>query len=546
MKKLLSFKNNQEELIVFLNEKKLVFAKRSKKNITFDLDKKEINLIEEVLSQVLPTKELIDLGNIKDNNKEFRHFFDKINGYHLFYNNDLSIIPIKDFYKLNKKYNNETLCSEDYDFDTDYIEEDFTDEEYETEEELRRYIKVNGILKKVIVSLSALFIALSLGITYKLNEDKIEKFKSDLFPKNYTFEDVVEVIENNPKIGDEEKKLFLSCPEYIESCLPYFSEIMYDNLKNMSINYVNNQCEYSSTVTGDHNIDTKEIRAFSSNSLTKENENVFTHEYLHAFHERNYSLGMPFYEFLNVVINNEYFGKEELESGEAYDEGYLWLYEVGYTMLELFEPDTLRNYHANPDYHILVDGLTSIIPDEEMAISFLNDLNEYQTLVKSNKKDDLTYQDIMKLSLKLKKTIGKYYEIKFNKSIDEDMNVLYFNDSLKATVKIMDYLNVDRTFLDLMYKSIKVKTFKHFFNDTYKDSLVLIVPTKFQESKINIAEGMNLESVLELYQDYDLSYQKTDTGYEITLYTPIYNESSIEISANELNNNLNNTNSISK
>ena len=101
------------------------------------------------------------------------------------------------------------------------------------------------------------------------------------------------------------------------------------------------------------------------------------------------------------------------------------------------------------------------------------------------------------------------------------MNVLYFNDSLKATVKIMDYLNVDRTFLDLMYKSIKVKTFKHFFNDTYKDSLVLIVPTKFQESKINIAEGMNLESVLELYQDYDLSYQKTD-------------------------NNLNNTNSISK
>ncbi len=540
MKKLLSFEHNGYKLIVFLQDKNFLFAKEEKKNITFELTEEEKNLINEVMSKVFPTKKLVNLGNISYKKREFKHFFDKVNGFHLFYLKDGSMPTVSDFIALNKKYNQETFCFKKNPFDYLDIESDFKDEPYETKEEIERYIEINGKLKKVVVFLLTLFISISLGITYKLNEDKILSLKRSIFTKSYSFSDVVSLIQNNPRIGEAEKRIFLSCPEYIESCLPYFNDILYENLKDMTISYVSSKCEYSDTVAGNHNIDTKEIQIFSSTSLNSGNENVVTHEYLHVFHERNYNLGMPFYEFLNVVINNEYFGNDEIQSGLSYDEGYTWLYEFGYIMLELFDTDTLRSYHANPDYHILIDKLVEIIPDEELAYGLLSDIEEYQSKFKENKNTPLDNDEMKTLKKRIKGTLRKYYEAKFNQSIYNNMNVLYFYEPTLATVEIMEHLGIDKNFLPLMSRSIKVKSYKHFFNGEENDSIVFIVPVQFEETKINISDGLSIDTILDLYQDYYLSYQKTEKGYEITLYSPIYNEKSIEVSASDIGLNFSN------
>ena len=104
-------------------------------------------------------------------------------------------------------------------------------------------------------------------------------------------------------------------------------------------------------------------------------------------------------------------------------------------MLDLFDSETLKAYHAHPDLQMLIDSLMNIIPDEDMAYNLLNDFNDYFLACKGYydidkklfdyKSKDEFFEDMCILTPLLKENLKKYWELKHSKSISSDPFIYY-------------------------------------------------------------------------------------------------------------------------
>lgn len=110
MDELLKFKYKDYELVLLYDGKIVHYAKKENNTLNYNISSNDKSLIKFIYKMVMPSKNLSLRKDIIMANKTYRHFVDKNNFIHLFYevkNNEL-VIPIPDVRKkLNLLYNNQ-------------------------------------------------------------------------------------------------------------------------------------------------------------------------------------------------------------------------------------------------------------------------------------------------------------------------------------------------------------------------------------------------------------------------------------------------------
>ncbi len=110
LEELLKFKYKDYELVLLYDGKIVHYAKKENNTLNYNISSNDKSLIKFIYKMVMPSKNLSLRKDIIMANKTYRHFVDKNNFIHLFYevkNNEL-VIPIPDVRKkLNLLYNNQ-------------------------------------------------------------------------------------------------------------------------------------------------------------------------------------------------------------------------------------------------------------------------------------------------------------------------------------------------------------------------------------------------------------------------------------------------------
>lgn len=435
MQKIISFEYNNCEYILFY-DKELICGKNINGKLSFDLTQDEKDLVFSVYSKVVPTDNLKKLRNVTIHKKVFQHFFDLTNRLHVFYDEFNNIPKLEDFIILNKLYNNQKQYFESIKKDKKALKEE-KDANY-----IRRNVSVYKRNKKEKICVN-IFLSLCLIYTGFVHLQRVPKIanviqiETGLYKQYESLNenDIINAINNNPNLSNEEKKYLSSFNDFFTDMLPYwdYSDVM-DSLSKMTINYTP---ESASKVNGTWDPIFRQISIYESTKLTKDNIGSLRHEFFHTTTSKAASLGITiddgFYELLNRVMDDEY---SYLDSTcIEYDYGYNYIEEIGYIMLDLFDSETLKAYHAKPDLQMLIDSLMNIIPDEDMAYNLLNDFNDYFLACKGYydidkklfdyKSKDEFFEDMCTLTPLLKENLKKYWELKHSKSISSDPFIYY-------------------------------------------------------------------------------------------------------------------------
>ena len=486
MQKFGEFSYNNIDYIIYLKNKHFFGAKKEKRLLTNE----ENRLMQDVLKQILPSGAIISLKKTIYNHNYYQHYLDLNNNIHYFYGQN-----INDLINLCYLYNNEE----------EYVLDKHLDKEKIREMRYKRLVKINKTLITINISILAFLTIIPLikpDIGKYIN-NPVSLAIREIDKREMTLEEVYDYLDKNPYLSQEEKEYIHRYEDFIVSELPYTNyQDLKDNLLNMRTFYHNelgqNLGTWSYSGKNKYNID---IYYCGENlALNPQNYNIFSHEVLHAFtvnykHEPSYL--NPFYEFLNMVLNNEYASNEENISFN-YDKGYSFLNNEGFAIMELFNPETLRNFHANFKGDILFNELEMIIPDKNLAISLFNTFNDYYNLITSH-----VYTNEERDSLKnsLKEIIAQYYEAKYQKPTFDDIYMLYLLDSNKLIDELASH-NQDYTI------EFKIVHNKYYFNQNLPQDYQFLITLKIPETN-EIIQEMYLDSTNKVEELYTFVSQRT-------------------------------------
>ncbi len=461
MRLLGDFIYNNIKYSIYIANKKFTFSKTLNNEEIFNLSEEEHNLIKEVLTQILPTGNLIKLNDITYNHKKYNHYLDITNDLHYFYGEKNNI---KDLANLCNLYNNE----EEYVCDKHLNKEDKAKKRYQ------RLVKANKILITLNISLIA-FLSIVPKIYPDINKyinNPINLAIRELDDRVMTLEEVYEYLDKNPYLSEKEKAYIHNYEDFIITELPYTNyQDLKENLLNMHTCYHDEEYKYRGSWTyfgkNKYNID---IYYSKNEDLEEIDYGTFSHEVLHTFsvnyaHTPKYM--SPFYEFINMVLNNEY-SPVSKEDYYSYDYSYYSISSEGYALMELFNPDTLRKFHAECNGNILLDELEKIIPDRKLGIRLFNDLNDYFNMISSN---NYSNEEMYDVEMDFKNIINQYYLAKYNQNISDNIYMSYLLDfnpiiqRLSATYK--DYI-VEFQCVDMKYYFNTKRTVGNEFKLTLK------------------------------------------------------------------------------
>ena len=435
---------NNTKYLIYINNKKFTFSKVVNNEEVFALSEEEHNLIKEVLKQILPTGNIIKLNNVIYNRHKYNHYLDVTNDLHYFYGQNNNI---KDLADLCYLYNNEV----------EYVCDKHLNNEDKAKKRYQRLVKANKILITLNISLVAF-----LSIIPKINPD-INRYINnpvtlairELDNRVMTLEEVYDYLDQNPYLSEKEKEYIHKFEDFIITELPYTNyQDLKENLMNMRTIYHEEAGEFRGTWTYQgkekYNIDIYNSK--SNGDLEESDYSTFSHEVLHAFtvnygHQPRYM--SPFYEFINMVLNNEFVSNEG--GYYQYDIGYSALNNEGYALMELFNTDTLRRFHAGYDGNILLRELEMIIPDQWLGIKLFNTFNDYYLMLKSH---TYTNEELNSIKSELKTMINRYYLAKNKQNISENIYMAYLLDVNTLINKLASSYNdyvIEFQFVNMKY-----------------------------------------------------------------------------------------------
>ena len=465
MIEILNFTNNNETYYLFFKEK-FICAKKVNDKLLYNLTESEINLIRYVFSQVIPTNNTVDLYPVSFHNKKFTHLFDTVNNLHVFYE-EKQLPCLEDFVSLNILYNSRPEYIASYDSSSGNENKQKEKAKNTRSDIIKGSIKayVKGMIIGSVISVTVVLPSL-----HHLAEKSPDELYSFAYYKQYDQESnnpnaytidvdtnidtidvdtIIDSIKSNPNTSDIEKELFLSFQDFFEDQLPYLSaKDVIDNQSKLHIDYISDSNEESNgsvkatwSVAGE---DIYSIKVYESTGLNDNNISDVIHEGFHTFTDKFYvlhrSIDGQFYEFLNTVMAHEYTLYE--------DDSYSWLYNYSYLMLELFDEETLREYHAKPRLNNLIDKLEEIIPDRDMAYNLFYVLNEYDISCRGyykldeelakQKTEEEWHEDLISWREILKSYLKDYYEAKYECNIDDDIYIYFLYDSESAIIKLLN------------------------------------------------------------------------------------------------------------
>jgi len=478
MKEILKFKDLGILYSLKVDNNELIYQKNENGNISTNLNKDEIKLINTIFFNLIPSQNIKNLGYINYNNKKINHLYDLNNSFHIFYENEKDIT--EDCLTLNDIFNNQE----------EYLALKETNSNNNSKY-TKRKVKVGKkvisvlVLSTFILTTSVFYIKgihnLVSLISNHIKEHKyyeeVEKYQD----RQLTVEEIIASINNNPQLTQEEKEFFLSAKNFFNDNIEYFDYYtVIDNLNNLHIEYIKeeskNPGQYEDfTYTQDAK---GRIRVYKSTNFSDAPKYALSHGFLHAFTKMS-NTDNYFYEGLHVLINNEYFGNS------FYDNGYKVLKNYVYIICELINPEVLRQYHAHNDIKYLIDALTKIIPDENMAITLLTDIDficEAEILRNSSqeKYNKLKAEYSLKTN-EIDILLKKYYQAKFQISPEEDLYAFFCFNPLNACTKIASELDFSLNAFRKADEFTIIKQYKKIFNKTGYDNLVLSLCDEVKE-----------------------------------------------------------------
>lgn len=552
--------DNINYVIVRVNDV-LRFGKIVNENLVFDITQKERQLINDVFKEILPSNNMVTLGVLRLNNKDFIHFLDKRNWLNVFYeiiNNSLVCPSKEDLIFFNNTFNHQS----------EYVYVGMIEK---NKDFFRRIVKKGEKLITVLIASSTLLISSVLADVVNINQADVVTISANTFmdvgtgeeslaslfdnldsyiemvqpieevdSKDLSEEKIIEAIKNNSNLSDKEKQLFLSCPEFFQERLGYLDyDTVINSLNKLRVVYVNDNGylgnkNVSGTfrrVTKDWNIEDAIITIHNASSFDDAKRDVLTHEFCHVFEKTEVaSFGNSIFEFLNMKINNEYWGKEQGDNG-FYDMGYGNLYKNGCALCEIIDNlEVLNQYHANPNPKYLIDELVKIIPNEELAVQVISCFDKINDLSSSPEFiDQLNY-----CNAQLKKLLTDYYEAKTHSKIIDNELMLYYLDTDKFMENINKKYNLPQ---GASFAPVVIKDKKYLkINDSLDNSFVVQVVDKVEETYEFYTEEEMQFIIAEAGMDFGNRAEKmTDGTFRVKYYQGV---SSVDYALEAFNNNL--------
>lgn len=257
----------------------------------------------------------------------------------------------------------------------------------------------------------------------------------------YDFQEVTNAIDLNPNLGEGEKQFFKNFKEYFDQCGQYMDlNVILDRISKLKITYTTEECK-APTIAGEYDTVENSITIYSTDGFENCDKAVLAHEFLHVT-QKGFSKRLTMElsneeatrEQMRALVENGILNKDDYKNDydvPVYGNGYDQCMKVYYLLANLLDQDTIRKYQAIPADTIISNALMEIeekskvvtlIPFDrgEMdrrALSLLDEIDELR-----DAPDTYGYRTVDYSDEKYKKICEKldfYYQIKFNKSIDE-------------------------------------------------------------------------------------------------------------------------------
>ena len=475
MKEVFRFNYDNIEYRVIKDENKYIPCKIIEGKCVYELSEYELGIVNIVFNQIKLTNNQIELPNYKYLNKEYKHFYDKTNNYHIFLNLDGSDLEENEFTRLNMLFN----------YQSDIIYSETKEKINIKESKLKRLVNI-GKKTLLVLALSTSFIGATSSLTGAYaSEIKIEEKESEELTSYQKIENLTKAIKDNKNLDKEEKEFILDT----------YKNVIYDNIdlidydlvkerfESLDINYVSSECS-KFNVAGwyksiDNVIELFNCENFDVALLRK--KTVMEHELFHVLQGRHSYPGI--YEPLNNIFVDEYVGKEETDRVRYYTASYYELNKLMYVLMEVVNPEALRYYNFIGDDSKLKEELMSIIDDESMYYDLIF---TYNNVYNSFSNDNMTNRSSLTAvnSNKVIDYLDKYYTKKYGESIytnieivedlypsevNNNINIIEFGSEHRQ--EYLDYYEgSDNVLKDILDDTKLVKKDKIYLNNKYKET----------------------------------------------------------------------------
>ena len=527
MEELIRFNYKGKELVLFSQDGEFVYASFINDELNYNLTEEEKKVLDKALTLTMTSHDLADLGYIKYNQKKFRHFYDSVRDFHLFYEgDDLNIPDPDDLFNLNYIFNNQE------EYVAIYRKESYHEKQVK---KIKRVIKIGGVSTLVLISLAGI----ELSLNHLLKEEPLRLVANGTLPtpnsrivyQDVTIsnqgeigvEDIAKAVLSNSNLTSSEKNLFLKSSRFLESLAPYLNEDVLYKLRNFKIEYASNLGNNNRTAEWQDTLLT--MKVYNAIDFESAEKSSLSHEFIHIFSNNpNITLGHALYEFTTANINNEYYG-----DSNNYDNSYNWLTRYGMPLIQIIGPDNIRKYYVNPRPNILTSALMEIIPDYNMACHVISNFDTFNNLWRDHY--DADFQEkwgstMNQVIYELDNELMQYYNAKYTNNNLENLSCLYYLDKTSASLKIADNLGASEETKNniIAYPdAVSLKMPNRNFN-IYGDSrMVLNFPTEFKVSEkiytkeqlLTGIDGMKYENIFKI----DLPMIKDGVYKKIDIYT---------------------------
>jgi hypothetical protein len=421
---ILKFMDGKTEYIVYKEDDNYIPCKNIDDKISFDLSNDELNTIDTVFDKIKITDDRIKLSNIKFNNKEYQHFYDKTNNWNIFLNIDGSDITKEELRYFNNLFNYQDDIV--YNSNENSNERNFIKRVVETTKKTFLVF----VLSTTLVSSAA---AMHYDIPAGMNSSENENVQEDNISNEEKIKNFEQAINNNPFLTNQEKQFLLSKFDVIYDNINLIDyQLVKNRFENLRIIYISEENENSS-VAGSFTTVENVIRLYNCTCLDEIEEYKVVHEFFHTLDDINPSL-TGLYEPINDIFANEYEGIKKEKYYRDYSKGYNNVKPYIYGLMEIIGAEPLRVFKFTGDISKIVYELKNIIDDENKIYELLigiNNINKYWSSIEFIANAQANENRVVDI-------LNEYHEKKYNKSIYENADIMlcfkdlryYFNECL--------------------------------------------------------------------------------------------------------------------
>lgn len=442
---LASFNKNNKEYVVYLIDNKLVYGYMDNNKMNTDLSNEERNFIDVILSNIIISKDEKNhkkCGILKYNNKDFQVMYDKVSKRKFWYeikDGKFNIPSFEDFNYLASK------------FDVEVAYENINN------------VKNNKIYKRLIAGVLVVVTSLSLFYgTYvaKNNSSVSIDYSTMTESTRLAIENLEMTLDNNDNLTKEEKEFVKSNFDIIVDNIDYVDlELINHRLEDLDFVYYDYSSNYGyASYTNENKLEIYDAKNIEQ-AVSKYGERTTSHELCHTFTTKFKELGLYIHEGLTEIVAREYNGLSLEPDRKG---AYVLERSAIYPLIELLGEDVIKSYYFSGEPQVLIDGLTSIINDEDKAyeligeidnisFNYFNAFNYYGGYLSLTKEEKMYIEK--EVFSKLNNLMNEYYQVKYGHDMVED-------EIMKAYLA-MQTLNYDSIDTLIEFAAIDVTGAKH-------------------------------------------------------------------------------------